>query len=441
MESKSNWSNSLEHAVHSDLGMRRSSNQDANAVVLATDADSWRRRGHLFMVADGMGAHAAGELASKLAAETIPFTYHKLADTPAPDAIRKSVRETNQQIHRRGEANAEFHGMGTTASALILLPQGALVAHVGDSRVYRLRGTTLEQLTFDHSLVWEMSAAGQIAKEELPNFVPKNIITRSLGPHGDVQVDLEGPYPIEVGDTFLICSDGLTGQVRDEEIGAILGCLPPSESARVLVDLANLRGGPDNITVVVVRVTGAGMKTAAAEPLAVTEDFSEQRAQNLMRWVMLGFSAACLVAGIVLFSIGFKIPAGVSVLAAIVLFGVGMLQSGAQVEPELRYLPAGATLGKGPYSKTACQPGEELVAGLGRLVDQLRDAATEGNWSLDWSTFNNYSRQAETEVEKKNFAQAVRNYARAMRSMMSELRNQRKKKPGEDTNSESVLGR
>ena len=94
-----------------------------------------------------------------------------------------------------------------------MLPQGALVAHVGDSRVYRLRGQRLEQLTFDHSLVWEMSAAGQVPKDALPGFVPKNIITRSLGPHADVQVDLEGPFPLEVGDTFLLCSDGLSGQV------------------------------------------------------------------------------------------------------------------------------------------------------------------------------------------------------------------------------------
>ncbi len=135
--------------------------------------------------------------------------------------------------------------MGTTASALLLLPQGALTGHVGDSRVYRLRGKCLEQLTFDHSLVWEMSAAGQLPKNALPGFVPKNIITRSLGPHADVKVDLEGPYPLEAGDTFLLCSDGLSGQVSDEEIGALLHCLPPAEAAQVLVDLANLRGGPD----------------------------------------------------------------------------------------------------------------------------------------------------------------------------------------------------
>jgi protein phosphatase len=440
MDAKPNWSNYLEHAVLSDLGMRRGSNQDASAVMHAPDEKSWHDRGHVFMVADGMGAHAAGELASRLAAEGIPFTYHKLADTPAPDAARKSVREINLQIHRRGEANAEFRGMGTTASVLVFLPQGAIVAHVGDSRVYRLHKTTLEQLTFDHSLVWEMSAAGQIAKEELPQFVPKNIITRSLGPHADVQVDLEGPYPITAGDTFVLCSDGLTGQVKDEEIGAILSCLPPAEASRVLVDLANLRGGPDNITVVVVRVLANPAAGMQPEPLAVTQDLSEIKAQKLMRWVMLSSAAVCLVAALVLFSMSLPIPAGVSIAAAIVLFALGMLQTGSPPEPELRYLKPGAALGKGPYAKVECRPNEALVAELKRLVDQLRDAATQGNWSLDWSKFNTFSKQAQAEAEKHEYPQAVRDYARAMRSMMSELRNQRMKhKPGSD-DSESVFG-
>jgi protein phosphatase len=441
MDAKPNWSNYLEHAVLSDMGMRRGSNQDASAILHAPDEKSWHDRGHVFMVADGMGAHAAGELASRMAADGIPFTYHKLTDTPAPDAARKSVREINLQIHRRGEANAEFRGMGTTASVLVFLPQGAMVAHVGDSRIYRLHKTTLEQLTFDHSLVWEMSAAGQIAKEELPQFVPKNIITRSLGPHADVQVDLEGPFPIEPGDTFLLCSDGLTGQVKDEEIGAILRCLPPAEAARVLVDLANLRGGPDNITVVVVRVLANPAAGMQPEPLAVTQDLSELRAQTMMRWVMLSFAGVCLVAAIVLFSMNLRIPAGVSIAAAIVLFALGMLQTGPPPEPELRYLKPGALLGKGPHTKVECPPSEALVVELKRLVDQLRDAATEGNWSLDWSKFNAFSKQAQAEAEKRDFPQAVRDYSRALRSMMSELRNQRQKnKLADEGDSESVFG-
>src|SRR5207253_8288324 len=120
------------------------------------------RRGHLLMVADGMGAHAAGELASKLAAEGVPHLYRKYTEHSPPDALLRAIRETNLEINRRGMANTDFHNMGTTCSVLVLLPQGALAAHVGDSRIYRLRGDTINQLTFDHSLQWDLKASGQL---------------------------------------------------------------------------------------------------------------------------------------------------------------------------------------------------------------------------------------------------------------------------------------
>ena len=138
------------------------------------------------------------------------------------EAIIKAYREVGSLIYGKASANRDFQGMGTTCSCLVLLPQGALVAHIGDSRIYRLRGDVLEQLTFDHSLVWEMAAAGQMAEADVPSYIPKNVITRSLGPHPSVHIDLEGPYSAESGDKFLICSDGLSGPVTDEEIGAIL---------------------------------------------------------------------------------------------------------------------------------------------------------------------------------------------------------------------------
>ena len=239
----------LKHASVSDLGMRRTNNQDSLAVIVTDDVATWATRGHLLMVADGMGAHAAGELASKLAVDNIPHTYFKLRDLYPPAALRQAIRDANTAIHAKGQSSIGFQGMGTTCSCLVLLPQGALVAHIGDSRVYRLRGDLLEQLTFDHSLVWEMAAAGQMTEADVPAYIPKNVITRSLGPHPTVHIDLEGPFSAQSGDMFLICSDGLSGPVTDEEIGAILHCLGPQEAAETLVDLANLRGGPDNISV------------------------------------------------------------------------------------------------------------------------------------------------------------------------------------------------
>src|SRR5262245_57091144 len=260
----------LHHAEVSDLGMRRANNQDSLAVFVTDDVATWVTRGHLLMVADGMGAHAAGELASKLAVDNIPHNYFKLRDLYPPAALRQAIRDANTAIHAKGQSSVGFQGMGTTCSCLVLLPQGALVAHIGDSRVYRLRGDVLEQLTFDHSLVWEMAAAGQMTEADVPAYIPKNVITRSLGPHPSVHIDLEGPYSAESGDRFLICSDGLSGPINDEEIGVLLGCLPPEEAAETLVDLANFRGGPDNISVIVAKVEGIAPQPAATDGPAET---------------------------------------------------------------------------------------------------------------------------------------------------------------------------
>jgi protein phosphatase len=428
-----NSSDSLEYIALSDVGMRRANNQDSHAEVLAPDAEGWRRRGHLFVVCDGMGAHAAGELASKMAADGIPHTYLKLRDYPPADALKRSIEEVNNQIHTRGQANADFQGMGTTASALLLLPQGAVAAQVGDSRVYRLRGQCLEQLTFDHSLVWEMSAAGQLPKDALPGFVPKNIITRSLGPHPDVQVDLEGPFPLEVGDTFLLCSDGLTGQVTDEEIGALLQCLPADESAQVLIDLANLRGGPDNITAIVVRVKSAALTlsngrpleplTIGSQPVPVDEVAAPPR--NYYVWYA---AIACTVIACILGAVQLAIPALVALLIAGAVAIVGLLQRiGSQPNREVRYLAPGARLGRGPHVTVESRPNETLVSELVSMVSQLREAATEEQWSIDWRKFDALNAKGKEAVTKGESAEAVRQYATALRFMMNELRNQRLK--------------
>ena len=147
----------IEQAGITDVGVRRSHNQDGHAVLLAADVDQWRKQGHVFLVADGMGAHAVGEKASELAAGIIPHTYHKYAGQGAVAALHKAFLEANTSIHSRGQQNREFAGMGTTATALVLRPDGAWVGHVGDSRLYRVRGTHIEQLTFDHSALWELA--------------------------------------------------------------------------------------------------------------------------------------------------------------------------------------------------------------------------------------------------------------------------------------------
>ncbi len=414
------------HAALTDVGLRRANNQDSFAVHLAGDDADWHRRGHLLMVADGMGAHAAGELASKMACESIPHTYRKLTDRGPAEALRRAVLTANANIHERGQANAEFQGMGTTCSVLVLLPRAALVAHVGDSRVYRLRRGKLEQLTFDHSLVWEMQAAGQMPRGEVAGFIPKNIITRSLGPHAEVQVDLEGPFPLEAGDTFLICSDGLSGQVKDEEIGALLGALDPADSARALVDMANLRGGPDNVTAVVAKVTWVPPEEEAEAPAA-----AEPAAGPAVHPAVWGVMALCIIVAVSLAALQFYMAALVGGMLAAVMAVVALVQTTSTGAPR-EVFTIGAPLGKGPHATYNCAPDGESVAVLCQMAQQLREAAKEEHWTLDWPRFNSFGDQAHAALVKGDFGDAIRQHALAISFMMNELRHQPSRKGERD---------
>ena len=268
--------------------MRRSNNQDSHSIVRAKTAEAWRNRGHLFMVADGMGAHAVGELASKLACDNIPHNYTKSKSATPTEAITKAFKEVGGLIHGKASANRDFEGMGTTASTLILLPDGALIAHVGDSRVYRVRNGRIDQLSFDHSLAWELVKRGHMDEEQANKAVPRNVITRSLGPDPNIEVDIEGPNPVEPGDVFLLCSDGLSGPVDDPEIGAFATNFPPKDACRYLLHLANLRGGHDNITVLIVRI-GPWVEPEGDEEVAKV---TGENADNGKRtgWIKGGYS-------------------------------------------------------------------------------------------------------------------------------------------------------
>ncbi|HBO43126.1 MAG TPA: serine/threonine-protein phosphatase [Planctomycetaceae bacterium] len=417
-ENPERWKHCLEYAALSDVGLRRSNNQDSMVVVTASGQQAWERRGHLFVVADGMGAHAAGELASRMAVEAIPLVYQKLSGNNPAHALHQAMTAANAQIFERGQATDDFRGMGTTASALVLLPQGALVAHCGDSRVYRLREQKFEQLTFDHSLVWEMSAAGRIPENEVPDYVPKNIITRSLGPSEHAEIDLEGPFPLQTGDTFLLCSDGLSGPVRDEEMGTIVECLSPDDAVRALVDLANLRGGPDNITVIVARVTGPQQAGGgrSGEPVGLAE---ATRPIPALLWSFLG--ASCLVA-LGAAAMGHWAVGLLGLIGAMV-FGLFLLlrRFGADAPNEVW---AAQPLGKGPHRTYRCRPDAEFVDRLSHTVGQLRDAATNEDWEIDWHHFNQIQAEADSATFNARYPAAVRLYCRALSFMMSELRAQ-----------------
>lgn len=232
----------------SDQGKVRSSNEDSYAA---------NPKNRIFLVADGMGGHAAGEVASQIAAATVEeiMAVKKDSGQPPVDALNAAVEEANTRIYQAQRMKVELAGMGSTLTALSIGAGKYYVAHVGDSRAYLLRDGALEQLTRDHSLVWQLYETGVLQKDQLSGHPQKNLITRSIGPHPHVEVDLEEGETCE-GDIYLLCSDGLTDMVSDDNIRKILSSSQktPQQLGEALVDAANNRGGADNITVVLVRI-------------------------------------------------------------------------------------------------------------------------------------------------------------------------------------------
>jgi PPM family protein phosphatase len=221
-----------------DKGRRRLRNEDAYVCSPP-----------LFAVADGMGGAQAGELASRLAATSL----EEFTQTHGEQTAADLVQEANARIYRRSREDPAAAGMGSTiTAALVDGTAGAVsLAHVGDSRAYLLRGGSLEQLTADHSLVAELVRSGRLTEEEAENHPQRSVITRVLGTDPDVDVDTLTVLA-EPGDLFLLCSDGLTAMLRDEDILQVLEAADgdPDQAARALVDAANRAGGDDNITVV-----------------------------------------------------------------------------------------------------------------------------------------------------------------------------------------------
>lgn len=240
-----------------DVGRKRNHNEDSFLID-----DELK----LFVVADGMGGHAGGGTASRIAVETIdrelrssrqknetPFhASGPLQESPLPEIIRNAVESACMAIFHVAQEDPRLAGMGTTVIALLVQDEHAFFAHVGDSRAYLIRGDMIQQISEDHSLVNEQIKAGMITPEEAKHSRYKNIITRSVGFEEDVQVDVMG-LMLEPGDVFVLCSDGLANMVEDEELRDIVRGTSLEETPKKLVELANERGGDDNITVIVVQ--------------------------------------------------------------------------------------------------------------------------------------------------------------------------------------------
>lgn len=362
-----NWEDIIIEAGATDTGMRRANNQDNFAIVRAANPETWKLRGHVFMVADGMGAHAVGEMASKLACDNIPHSYLKARAGTPEEAITQAYQQVGTQIYNKAEANPDFHRMGTTCTSLILGPRGAMIAHVGDSRAYRIRQGRIEQLTFDHSLIWELIKKGHMKPDQISKAYPKNVITRSLGPEPTVEVDLEGPVPIEQGDIFVICSDGLSGPVTDPEIGAIADQFHPEDATQYLIHLANLRGGTDNITVVIARI-GPWVEPGTTDENGQLTGKPKAKGSRL-----LGL--------------------------------LGSLRGRGKAEPEVE---------EQIYQSADCPVSPRLLANLNEVVKQSQAAAVEQTWSLDWPELAQIRKQAEADFTDGRQRDALRNLCEAV---------------------------
>lgn len=231
----------VEQAGLTDVGRQREANEDN--LVLAVP---------VFAVADGMGGARAGEVASRIAAEA--FDDDRDPKATPEQQLEGVARMANRRIHELSQRDESHRGMGTTLTAAMFDGDCVSVGHVGDSRAYRLRDGQLQQLTDDHSLVAELERSGQLTPEAAEHHPQRSIITRALGPEPNVEVDTHS-HPARAGDVYLLCSDGLTGMVSDDDLAAIVrGSGSLEEAAESLVRAANQSGGKDNITVVLFRL-------------------------------------------------------------------------------------------------------------------------------------------------------------------------------------------
>jgi protein phosphatase len=249
--------------VLSDVGCVRDLNEDRCRIVQPSDAGERSRRGVLAVVADGMGGHSAGEVASELAVDAVHRAYYDAAGEPG-DALAEALETANRAIFASASAEKKLAGMGTTCVALAICGDEAHAASVGDSRIYLIRGGGIYQMTADDSAVGEMVAKGLLTRAEARHHAERNVILRALGTRGEVKVSRwEQPLPVRAGDTFLLCSDGLTDLVEDAEIAAAVGDRHGADACKALVDLARARGGHDNITVALLRVAAPVAHMAA----------------------------------------------------------------------------------------------------------------------------------------------------------------------------------
>ena len=297
-----------------DIGLKRSRNEDQYGTWVPEDPEQRRRHGLLLAIADGMGGARGGEVASRLAIETVLRTYREAPGESVAEDLRAAVQAANRRIHSESLTNPDLGGMGTTCTAVVLRQGEILLAHVGDSRAYLVRAGRIRQLTQDHSLVGQLVRDRHLTPAEARTDPRRNVVIRSVGIGPDVEVDVEHVGErLQAGDIVILSTDGLHGLLDDEEIGTAASGPDLGAACRRLIELARERGGPDNITVILARAEAepavGGAEAGAEEAGAIRSGPAllasgvaapasapdERRSLAAARWSRIGILAALLI--------------------------------------------------------------------------------------------------------------------------------------------------
>ena len=245
----------VEIASLTDVGCIRKNNEDSYCYWEPSGDDLFPRLGRLAIIADGMGGYEGGQIASSMAVEVVRDAYANSSEPDPEKRLSHAFAEAHRRIQQRAAADRALQGMGTTCTALALVNRELHFGHVGDSRLYLRRQGRLELLTRDHTLVAHWVETGALNRQEADTHPQKHVLTAALGVSEQVHPDLSGaPLPLHSGDVLLLCSDGLWGQLDERQISMALGASVLDDASRNLVHLAKANGGPDNITLVLLRV-------------------------------------------------------------------------------------------------------------------------------------------------------------------------------------------
>jgi PPM family protein phosphatase len=288
---KHNASLTISYSGKTDTGLVRTENQDNFGKFPADVTDVYSPKGVLFIVADGMGGHVGGKEASQFAVEIVSREYFSHGSINIAEALSDAFNTANREIGKSAEEVPLYHKRGTTCTALVLQNNVAFIAHIGDSRVYRIRKSLITQLTTDHTQVSEMVRKGILSEEEAILYPSKSVLTQALGINETLKTEIKENITVLPDDIFVLCTDGLS-KVSPNEIKDIVLNSSGEEVCNKLIDLANKRGGQDNVTVQVIRVCSSN----AEDKLKKEKNFkSILKKYQMLFYIILAFTAGYFI--------------------------------------------------------------------------------------------------------------------------------------------------